>query len=108
MALYEDEYVRLDENCVTLKWYYFPTFADKAVPRECILSIETLQNPSFFETKMWGVGILRPDVWWACGWKLNLNAPKKLIIITTVDDPVRKGFVCCDGEAFMAAYRRPR
>ena len=103
MALYDDEYVCLDATSVTLKWYYFPTFGDKKIPRESILEVQTLENPGIFETKTWGMAF--SDVWWACGWKFNFEAPKKLMIIKTADS-IRKGFVCCDSQAFMAAYRR--
>jgi hypothetical protein len=102
MPLYEDEYVRLDESCVTLKLYYFP-FGDNTIARQSIQSVEVLDNPGFFDTKMWGMAL--SNVWWAFGWKLNLEPPKKLMIIKTNDDElIRKGFVCCDAAAFMAAY----
>jgi len=48
MALYEDEFCLLDETSVTLKWYYFPTFGDKKIPRDSILD---LQVPAPTKTK---------------------------------------------------------
>jgi hypothetical protein len=103
MALYEDNYVCLDESSVTLKLYYFP-FGDITISRENIKDIQTLENPGFFETKMWGMAL--SSVWWAFGWKMNIEDPKKLFVIKTNDDWVGKGFVCCDGDTFMTAYRR--
>jgi hypothetical protein len=103
MPLYEDEFVRLEESSVTIKLYYFPV-GDKIIPRQSIASVEILENPGLFEAKMWGMAL--SNVWWAFGWKLNLEPPKKLMIIKTNDDDwIRKGFVCCDASAFMAAYR---
>ena len=104
MALYEDEYVRLDETSVTIRYYYFPLGGDNIILRESIQEIQALENPSIFETKTWGMGL--SSVWWALGWKLNIEAPKKLFVIRIIDDWVGKGFVCCDSSAFMAAYRQ--
>jgi hypothetical protein len=103
MSLYEDDFVRLEELCITLKLYYFPV-GDKTIPRQSIASVESLENPGLFDTKMWGMAL--SNVWWAFGWKLNIESPKKLMIIKTTDDDwIRKGFVCCDAAAFMTAYR---
>jgi hypothetical protein len=59
MALYEDEYARLDETSVTIRNYYFPFGGDNTIVRESIQEI--LENPSIFETKMWGMGL--SSVW---------------------------------------------
>ena len=104
MSLYEDEYVRLDETSVTIRYYYFPLGGDNIILRESIQEIQALENPSIFETKMWGMGL--SSVWWALGWKLNIEAPRKLFVLRSIDDWVGKGFVCCDGSAFMTAYRQ--
>ena len=104
MALYEDEYVRLDAASVTLKMYYFPFGGDNTISRDSIQNIRTLVNPSFFETKTWGMAF--STVWWAFGWKEDVQHPKALIVIDTRDDSIGKGFVCCNGDVFMAAYRR--
>ena len=103
MALYEDEFVLLDESHVTLKLYYFPV-GDKVITRSSIESVEVLDDAGFFESKMWGMAL--SNVWWAFGWKVNLQPPKKLMVIKVNDgDWIRKGFVCCDAAAFMTAYR---
>ena len=77
MALYEDENARLAETSVTIRNYCFPFGGDNTILRESMQEI--LENPSIFETKMWGMGL--SSVWWALGWKLNTEAPRKLFVL---------------------------
>ena len=87
-----------------MKMYYIP-YGDKTVKIEDIKDLELLDRyPGPLVCKTWGMAL--SSVWWACSTKWGLVAPAKIMIITT-GSIIRKGFVCGNEAAFMAAYRPP-
>eukprot|EP00584_Thalassiosira_punctigera_P000972 CAMPEP_0172538440 /NCGR_PEP_ID=MMETSP1067-20121228/9830_1 /TAXON_ID=265564 ORGANISM="Thalassiosira punctigera, Strain Tpunct2005C2" /NCGR_SAMPLE_ID=MMETSP1067 /ASSEMBLY_ACC=CAM_ASM_000444 /LENGTH=88 /DNA_ID=CAMNT_0013323941 /DNA_START=61 /DNA_END=324 /DNA_ORIENTATION=+ len=67
--LYEDKFVALTKDALTLKTYYFPTFASKTIPLDDIERIRIGTDPELglkspWKKKSWGMAF--SNVWWAC------------------------------------------
>lgn len=60
--LYEDKYVRITEEGVTIRRYFFPTFQSTTVPWSAIKCFQ-LEPVNFLKSKGWGMGL--SNVWWA-------------------------------------------
>ena len=54
--LYEDKFIRLTEESVELKWYYFPFGTSKVIRWEDIESFQT-EPMNMLSSKGWGMGL---------------------------------------------------
>jgi hypothetical protein len=81
MALYEDEYVRLDNTEIHIKRYYFPFASAKKLAYSEIADFGTAERMGidFWGMKGWGMGF--SSIWWAIGPTNRAFKPAEQIVI---------------------------
>ncbi|PIA14335.1 hypothetical protein COEREDRAFT_82849 [Coemansia reversa NRRL 1564] len=65
-VLYEDKYLKVTEEALIVKLYYFPTLGSRTIYWEEIewVKIASEANVGWLELKMWGMGF--GSIWWNC------------------------------------------
>eukprot|EP00536_Pseudo-nitzschia_multiseries_P003898 jgi/Psemu1/302230/fgenesh1_kg.62_\ len=113
IVLYEDRFVRLTDDALVIKWYYFPTGKSKTIPRKDIDRMWVGTDPeldlTWYRKKTWGIAL--SDVFWACHWfrEFNPNNNEAQFVVAVVQPPetntmtkVRPGFSVEDPGVFRA------
>ncbi|KAJ2799121.1 hypothetical protein H4R20_004554, partial [Coemansia guatemalensis] len=69
-VLYEDEYLKVTEEAITVKRYYFPTFGWRTIPWRQVewVKLASQTNVGWLQLKVWGIGFGR--IWWNCNMRL--------------------------------------
>jgi len=90
--LYEDKYVKITNNEILLKKYYFPSFSSKKIEFKNIEYLCTDQEYGLdiLGYKVWGMGVSM--IYWAYGWGSFLSRPKNNYIIKQHDTTLCSGF----------------
>ena len=89
--LYEDKYVRITEEGITIRRYYFPTFQSKFVPWSAIKCFR-LEPVNFFKSKGWGMGL--SNVWWALDLGRQFSREQRKFCSITVSSEGSKCKLC--------------
>lgn len=103
---YEDQYVTVTEDSLTIKKYYFPHAASKTIPASSVVRVwhgsDAELGLSFFRKKTWGLAL--SNVWWAFAFFREFNDDKNNFVISTRDQsPFRHGFSVENPEAARVA-----
>ena len=61
-TLYDDQFVRLTNERVVIKWYYFPTATNKNVKFNEITAVYYTNQLNLFQFKSWGMALT--PIWW--------------------------------------------
>ncbi|WZN66100.1 hypothetical protein HKI87_14g76630 [Chloropicon roscoffensis] len=93
--LYEDQYVKITDEGVEIKWYYFPTAQSKFIAFSDVKCFR-LEPKNLFTSKGWGMGM--SNVWWACDTIRQFSNEQRRFLSLTVGEEScsnpRKGFSC--------------
>ena len=90
--LYEDKFVRLTEESVELKWYYFPFGTSKVIPWSDIESFQ-LEPVSLMKSKGWGMGL--SNVWYACDLLRQMSDEQRRFLSITLTPRAGQNEGCC-------------
>jgi len=104
--LYEDDYVKVDEDRgVFIKNYFFPTFTNKHISWKSIKSFEWWHGKHSaiqgLDYKGWGMALT--DTWWALDIK-RVKTDHECVIINT-GKKWQKGFTCRDPRTLLKVLR---
>jgi hypothetical protein len=88
--IYEDEYLKITDEQIEIKYYYFPCGAKKIH----FSQIESFGRASeygidFFDGKAWGMGL--SSVWWALGSVTRSNNMNEQLIIQVKNKGIKCG-----------------
>ncbi|KAJ2450019.1 hypothetical protein GGF42_004595 [Coemansia sp. RSA 2424] len=72
-SLYEDKYLLVTKEGITIHRYYFPLMGDKFIRWEEIEYVKTAQElgVKWYAIKEWGTSI--SNIWWNCAWRFIKN-----------------------------------
>ncbi|KAJ2809038.1 hypothetical protein H4S07_003281 [Coemansia furcata] len=72
-ALYEDKYLRVTKQGITVHRYYFPLMNDKFIPWDQIEYVKFAKDLGvrWYALKGWGTGM--SDIWWNCRCRIVKN-----------------------------------
>eukprot|EP00029_Vermamoeba_vermiformis_P010355 TRINITY_DN5402_c0_g1_i1.p1 TRINITY_DN5402_c0_g1~~TRINITY_DN5402_c0_g1_i1.p1 ORF type:complete len:128 (+),score=18.10 TRINITY_DN5402_c0_g1_i1:78-461(+) len=107
--LYKDDYVSLDEQGITIHWYYFPFGQSKRIHYEDISKVTTNKalGLEWLDHKGWGMGLT--DIWWALDMKrsefVGTNDKPVSIVIQTKSEKLRKGFSSSNPDRVLSIIR---
>ena len=91
--LYDDKFVTVFEHGVLVKWYgtrMLVVPSDTLVPFEKVVSVEAPEGGCAY-AKQWGMGLTRPDVWFAC----DMTVPRRVencLVLEAQDSMMKMGF----------------
>ncbi|KAL6048420.1 hypothetical protein QOT17_021055 [Balamuthia mandrillaris] len=96
-VLYEDKYLRLDEEKLTLFWYYFPTGTSRTIPLSQVKSVTKAEDLdlSWFAYKTWGQGVC--NIWWSWGNRWSASN----VVVEVHEDWLRKGTSVEDADQLL-------
>ncbi|CAD5224636.1 unnamed protein product [Bursaphelenchus okinawaensis] len=107
-VLYEDDYVELTEDLLTIKRYFFPMMKPKVVRVKNIRIVhyDEQDNTKYGLKRTWGKSDLI-DIYWAADFKRCLPGDKhgKADVIIDVEDGLMKGFTVRDVQQFLQSLR---
>uniref|UniRef100_A0A7E4V1G3 DUF2693 domain-containing protein n=1 Tax=Panagrellus redivivus TaxID=6233 RepID=A0A7E4V1G3_PANRE len=108
-VIYEDDYVRLSEDLLVIKRYFFPLMRPKYI-RTAALSVayyDDIDSAKYANLRTWGKST-ETGVYWAFDYQRCLSstttkpdAHKRAYVVVDIEDGVRKGFTCCDIKHFI-------
>ena len=106
VALYQDKFVDIFADHITIKSYYFPFCNDKRIEigNDAQVSFATDQELNFtkLDRKAWGMAL--NNVWWAPDMmrEFIFGGPRHLgIVISVAGERFRKGFSVEDSDAAL-------
>ena len=98
VTLYEDRYITLTDQGVTIKWYYFPIGKAKHIAWGEVKAFR-YEPINLFTSKGWGMGF--SNVWWASDVVRQFSCNQAKFLSLTVSNEgrrckcnIRKGFSC--------------
>ncbi|CAI5456315.1 unnamed protein product [Caenorhabditis angaria] len=105
MAEFEEEWSKIENGYLIIKWYYFPTATNLKIDIDKILDIQVRSQASSYK-KNWGSSSLK--TWWACDMKRNFRSkPEGFHNVTiNIGDTFKKGFTVQDLNKFLSAMRK--
>uniref|UniRef100_A0A1I7RS13 Phage protein n=2 Tax=Bursaphelenchus xylophilus TaxID=6326 RepID=A0A1I7RS13_BURXY len=106
--LYEDDYVELTEDFLTIKRYFFPMMKPKVVRVKHIRTVyfDEQDNTKYGLKRTWGKSEMS-EVYWAIDFRRCLPGDKggKADVIVDVEDGLMKGFTVRDVQSFLQSLR---
>eukprot|EP01119_Soliformovum_irregulare_P021819 TRINITY_DN733_c0_g1_i1.p1 TRINITY_DN733_c0_g1~~TRINITY_DN733_c0_g1_i1.p1 ORF type:complete len:130 (-),score=30.95 TRINITY_DN733_c0_g1_i1:171-560(-) len=71
-VLYEDKWIRIGQDYIELKYYYFPIGTTKIIPLSLIKTFYNAQDAklNWLGVKGWGMGL--SNIWWSWGRRTQL------------------------------------
>ncbi|KAJ2157956.1 hypothetical protein GGF46_004122 [Coemansia sp. RSA 552] len=119
VVLYEDGYLRVTDQVLVVKRYYFPTLGSRVIPWSQIewVRLASQAGVQWYTLKMWGMGI--GTIWWGwatrvvrwdndAGWRISglSEILATNIVIKTKDSWLRAGSFVEDAGQAMAAINQ--
>uniref|UniRef100_A0A7E4VC12 DDE_3 domain-containing protein n=1 Tax=Panagrellus redivivus TaxID=6233 RepID=A0A7E4VC12_PANRE len=106
-VLYEDEFVQLTEDMLTIKRYFFPLMRNKCVQTRHlrIAYFDDQESSKYANIRSWGKAA--NGVYWAVDYRRCLPGDKlgKTNVVIDIEDGVMKGFTVKDVQAFFDSLR---
>eukprot|EP01119_Soliformovum_irregulare_P022098 TRINITY_DN7495_c0_g1_i1.p1 TRINITY_DN7495_c0_g1~~TRINITY_DN7495_c0_g1_i1.p1 ORF type:complete len:128 (+),score=17.92 TRINITY_DN7495_c0_g1_i1:70-453(+) len=95
-VLYDDKYIRIAQDHIELKFYYFPFGGSKIIPLSTIRRFYSAEERRLgrLEIKAWGKGLFS-DIWWSWGNRSQIPFyswdPSSQLILEIEDATMRCG-----------------
>ncbi|CCD65059.1 Activator of Hsp90 ATPase homolog 1-like protein [Caenorhabditis elegans] len=102
---FEEEWCKISNGTLEIKWYYFPTTQSLKIDIEKIQQVK-IQSQAKSYVKNWGSGDL--CAWWACDMKRNFRSHPEEFFNVKIDigETFKKGFTVHELDNFLPAIRK--
>ncbi|UMM42632.1 hypothetical protein L5515_018388 [Caenorhabditis briggsae] len=102
---FEEEWSKISNGTLEIKWYYFPTTQSLKIDIDKIQQVKIIRQDKGY-AKNWGSGDF--GTWWACDMKRNFRTHADQFYNVKVDigETFKKGFTVNELDKFLVAIRK--